>query len=62
MGAFQFIMVEHESHLFSAAGQAFGSGFECVDQVVEGFVEHIGQDGAFDMAPHSRSIKFRLGE
>ena len=55
-------MVEHESHLFSAAGQAFGSGFECVDQVVEGFVEHIGQDGAFDMAPHSRSIKFRLGE
>ena len=44
-------MLEHESHLVTPSIHARDTKPESSDQVVERLVEHVCQDGAFQMAP-----------
>ena len=44
-------MFEHESHLVAAAIDSCNPLAEGSDQVLDGFEEHVGQDGALEMTP-----------
>ena len=46
-------MVEHESHLVSVAVDAADAALEGGHEVVQGFEEHIGDDGSLQVAPEA---------
>ena len=46
-------MVKHESHPLAAAGQVTDAVLKGGYQVIQALVQHVGQHGAFDMAPQA---------